>query len=119
MEHMDGQSYYNLMSDLSHMNVLSGYDIVGQYAKVPPAFMVERTSSKKLDFSWVPDEAVVECNFFDHMQQMHADLPDRLKWMESTEGQSANAVNYFECRQYLQRENALYGKLFEIFDFLK
>ncbi|MFT4105269.1 MAG: hypothetical protein QM657_05850 [Lacrimispora sp.] len=35
VENMDGQSFYNLLSDLSNMGVLSGYDIVRQYRSFP------------------------------------------------------------------------------------
>lgn len=132
IEHMNGQSYYNLMSDLSHMDILSGYDIMRQYVKfgVPGSSLImeeelELRRQQQVNLPVEGQPGIYEVhNFFsdgnalEYVRKQYDSASRELDGAARAADCYINSLDYLDNQDNLKSQQSTYRKLYEIFNLI-
>ncbi len=115
---MSKQDYYNFLSELTHMNIISAEDMVSQYVKpIPPGVIVTSgviSSSVRGAFRGMGSSGNIVENLFEYK----GNLASMLKWLVKNQSQM-NSSQFFFLKDYWERESARCEKFKSIFKMLE
>ncbi len=115
---MSKQDYYNFLSELTHMNIISAEDVVSQYVKpIPPGVIVTSgvsSSSVRGAFGGMGSSGNIAENLFEY----EGNLASMLKWLVKNQSQM-NSSQFFFLKDYWEGESVRCEKFKSIFEMLE
>lgn len=114
LSHMDKESYWNLMADLTNLNVISARDIASQcVAKVPDGVVTGFTSTEDRTFG----QMEVSGNLMENLSKYKKDLVRMMDWLKNYT--MADSDQFFWMRDTILRKSDYADKFVSIFEQLK
>lgn len=116
LKNMDGQDYYNLIADLTNMNVIAGRDTIKQHAGVMPIGVVINSAHSNGEMA---DENGEFSMFTGNIYQKSLNRLDDLSYTLNLLNNSAptgTAKEYLDFKAYFEEQSFIYNKLMSVFD---
>lgn len=116
LQNMDTQDYYNLIADLTNMNVISGQDTAKQHAGVLPIGVLPPSNTGMGERSGSNgDYSVFSGNIYQIILSRANGISHTLDLFNNSIPQG-NAKNYLEFKEYFEDQSRIYGRMIDIFD---
>ena len=113
LSHMDEESYWNLMADLTDMNAISARDIASQcVAKVPEGLVTGFTFAGDRTFGQMD----VSGNLMENISKYKKDLSLMMDWLKNHA--TAGSSQFFWLRDDILHKNARADRFLSIFELL-
>ncbi len=114
LAHMDQESYWNLMADLTDRNVISARDIASQcVAKLPTGLVTGFTSAKDRTFGRMEYSG----NLMENLAKCKKDLSIRMDWLKNY--MTPDDSQFYWLRDDILRRSACADRFQSIFELLK
>lgn len=116
IENMSGQDYYNLIADLTDMNVISGKDAARPNIGILPIGVVLDTAFNDTGCDGsISDFSMYSGNIYNNILTRYHEYSETLDKINQS-GPYGSAGQYLDFKSYLEEETKVYSRMVGVFD---